>query len=110
MAEQYCVSNEEIDKIIAVTSPDVDWYEFHDHISAIELNAGFKELKAFRAELSELRHTLEQTKRLCEMITGSPNTTKIKGAIESMALILGHHKYVLNPHILSRFQNDTESK
>lgn len=72
----------------------------------IDLRIALKELQAYRTVIPKVRGALEDTKALCSLICGSPNTTQIKGNIESIAFILGHHPYVLNPHLLDGLEED----
>lgn len=50
---------------------------------------GFKKIIAERVELDS------EVNRLCQLIVNSPSNTTIKGDIESLALLLGHHPNII---------------
>ena len=53
-------------------------------------------ITALEAEIRQHRDIFAETDHLCQLITGSPPETQIKGTIESLALSLGHWPQVLN--------------
>jgi hypothetical protein len=48
--------------------------------------------------LSDVRALLHEVREFTDLIMGSPPSTEIKGAIESRAMYIGHHPFVLNPN------------
>lgn len=52
--------------------------------------------RAYERRLEEMRGVLSEVQHLCNKIVNSPPDTTIKGEIESLAFMLGHHPLVLN--------------
>jgi predicted RNA-binding protein Jag len=103
ITEFYCVANGLDANHVYMTKGEVaaKWLE--------EQFGLLKQIEDLKKEISDYADMAVEVHKMVMHVTGSPNTTTIKGEIESMAFMIGHHPLVLNaPTIKFKIEEDDE--